>query len=179
MIPFLLKLNEDSVKKVQKVLDKYEIDFDYLKYLQKSSKDFLTNKDWYYGFEETEINLNKIKNYEKYAPLNLPPHTSFIQISDGNINYVVLPQIEMTTCVVALLDYKEINSVDELDYYLDLFFKRMDKYLNLCKTEEYQNICKTLKEKENIFEQMIENRDELIKKSFNEVQKLEKINDDF
>lgn len=35
MIPNLLKLNEDTVKEVQKVLDKYGIDFDYLKYLQK------------------------------------------------------------------------------------------------------------------------------------------------
>lgn len=78
-----------------------------------------------------------------------------------------------------MIEHVEIKSIDDLDYYLGLFFKRMDKYLNLCKTEEYQNICKTIKEKEDTLEQMIEKRNEFVEKSFKEVLKLEKINEDF
>ena len=122
MIQFLLKLNEDTVKEVQKVLDKYEIDFDYLKYLQKKTKYFKTAREWYYGFEETEIELDKIKNYEKYASLNLKSDTSFIQINDRNINYVIFPKIDNDTCAVRLIEHVEIKSIDELDYYLGLFF---------------------------------------------------------
>lgn len=179
MIPLLLKLNEDTVKEVQKVLDKYEIDFNYLEYLQKKSKDFKTARDWYYGFQDTEIELYKIKNYEKYDLLNLKSNTTFMVLSDGTFSAIKFPQIDTHTCAINLSNDIKISSVEDLDLVLSSFFKTMDKCLNLCKTEKYQNIFKNIKEKEDTFKQMIEKRNIFIEKSYREVKKLVEINEDF
>lgn len=173
----IVKLNEEFIKKVQSVFDKYNIDFNYMEYLKESSKNCIELRDWNRNFCRDYIQFKNIKNYNKYKPLKISSDEDIIEIDSGTIDTIWFPSL--TKRGIDFDDSHIISSVEDFDEQLHEFFDELDSYLNLYNMKEYKNIIKNVKQKEKELKEKEKECVNFKDKSFKEIERLKEINCDF
>lgn len=173
----IVKLNNEFIKKVQSVFDKYNIDFNYMKYLQESSANCIELRDWNSNFCHYYIQFKNIKDYKKYKQLKISSDVDIIEIDSGTIDTIWFPSL--TESGIEFEDSHCISSIKDFDEQLHNFFNELDLYLNLYNMKEYKNIMKNVKQKEKELKEKEKECENFKDKSFKEIERLKEINCDF
>lgn len=173
----IVKLNDEFIKKVQSVFDKYNIDFNYIEYLKESSENCIELRDWNSTFGHEYVQFKNIKDYDKYKPLKIGRDEDIIEIDSGTIDTIWFPRL--TRNEIEFEDPHSIKSVEDFDEELHKFFNELDLYLNLYNMKEFKNIIKNVKQKEKELKEKEKECETFKDKSFKEIERLKEINCDF
>lgn len=175
----IVKYDEDVIEATQKIFDKYKMKFSYKDYIKEKKKKYTTAKEFCDYCCGDDLCYNDLMDCRKYKGLNINKFDSIIRLDDGFIDKIYLPSLNYYDFSIRFIDSKRIDSIEDLDEQLDTFFKILNSYVKMVKTEEFKNLLNLLKQKNEEKTNMIKECDSFNNKLTESMKKLENMYNDF
>lgn len=167
----MISFNFDVIDEVDKIFAKHGIKFSYSKMFEKLNKQYGHDmKSFFEGYStDTYIDWVDCKEWrKKYKVLGIEDNQSVIEIENGFVNRVFMPNKFEDSYDISFNDGVYISTIDELDKYLCEIEKILDAHLEFRTSNDTKGLFKELKDCDNDLENYkkdIETRKSKIEKS--------------
>ena len=168
----MISFNFDVIDEVDKIFTKHGIKFSYRKMFEKINKQYGHDMKSFCEEYSTDTYIDWVNCKEwrkKYKVLDIDDDQSIIEIENGFVNRVFMPEKFEDSYEVSFTDDDPyVSTLDELDKYLCEIEHRLDVHLKFRTSNDTKGLFKALKECDNDldnYKKDIENRKSKIEKS--------------
>ena len=168
----MISFNFDVIDEVDKIFAKHGIKFSYRKMFEKINKQYGHDMKSFCEEYSTDTYIDWVNCKEwrkKYKVLEIDDDQSIIEIENGFVNRVFMPEKFEDSYEVSFCDDDPyVSTLDELDKYLCEIEKRLDVHLAFRTSNDTKGLFKALKECDkdlNNYKKDIETRKSKIEQS--------------
>ena len=146
----MISFNFDVIDEVDKIFAKHGIKFSYRKMFEKINKQYGHDMKSFCEEYSTDTYIDWVNCKEwrkKYKVLEIDDDQSIIEIENGFVNRVFMPEKFEDSYEVSFCDDDPyVSTLDELDKYLCEIEKRLDVHLAFRTSNDTKGLFKALKE---------------------------------